>query len=273
MLRIPRSKGFTLIELLVVIAIIAILAAILFPVFAQAREKARQIACISNEKQMGIAVMQYTQDYDESFPMLQYQTPKSYFGWQNCIYPYIKNGHADATDASGTTNYKGQGGVFTCPSFPTPDQGDQYGANNRLFPDLSSGGPAGAHTVTLAVIQSPSDMAMIMEKGANGSLTDSYKCFEAVEWFWIDSVASNQHLDLVYGDCDNTSANLWSYSNSKGGSCAVLPRYRHSGTTNVIFTDGHAKSMARGQIDWKKNIWGNPIQTGTSPENQSWYPY
>ena len=64
-----RKRGFTLIELLVVIAIIAILAAILFPVFAQAREKARQTACLSNAKQIGTAVMLYAQDYDESFPV------------------------------------------------------------------------------------------------------------------------------------------------------------------------------------------------------------
>ena len=64
-----QKKGFTLIELLVVIAIIAILAAILFPVFAKAREKARQSSCASNEKQIGIAVMQYKQDYEETMPM------------------------------------------------------------------------------------------------------------------------------------------------------------------------------------------------------------
>jgi len=63
-----RSRGFTLIELLVVIAIIAILAAILFPVFAQAREKARQTSCLSNEKQIGTAVIMYAQDYDEGMP-------------------------------------------------------------------------------------------------------------------------------------------------------------------------------------------------------------
>jgi len=63
-----RPRGFTLIELLVVIAIIAILAAILFPVFAQAREKARQSSCISNAKQMALATLQYVQDYDETFP-------------------------------------------------------------------------------------------------------------------------------------------------------------------------------------------------------------
>jgi len=67
-----NRKAFTLIELLVVIAIIAILAAILFPVFSQAREKARGATCLSNLKQIGLGVMMYVQDYDETFPMSQY---------------------------------------------------------------------------------------------------------------------------------------------------------------------------------------------------------
>jgi prepilin-type N-terminal cleavage/methylation domain-containing protein len=71
MLGVAGRKGFTLIELLVVIAIIAILAAILFPVFSQARDKARQTTCLSNAKQVGLAVMQYQQDYDEFYPSAQ----------------------------------------------------------------------------------------------------------------------------------------------------------------------------------------------------------
>ncbi|KAH0534176.1 hypothetical protein FGG08_007223 [Glutinoglossum americanum] len=85
------TQAFTLIELLVVIAIIAILAAILFPVFAQAREKARAATCLSNEKQMGLGLMQYTQDYDETFPVGAYNDGGSGIGWAGEIYPYVKS--------------------------------------------------------------------------------------------------------------------------------------------------------------------------------------
>src|SRR5512138_1083752 len=92
------KKGFTLIELLVVIAIIAILAAILFPVFAKAREKARQATCTSNEKQLGLAVMQYVQDYDETYPQV-YMYPAVYDNADACpwtvlgsqLNPYLKS--------------------------------------------------------------------------------------------------------------------------------------------------------------------------------------
>ncbi len=89
-----RKSGFTLIELLVVIAIIAILAAILFPVFAQAREKARQISCTSNMKQIGLAILQYQQDYDEAYPSSDWWNVPggtSPVGWPTRVQPYIKN--------------------------------------------------------------------------------------------------------------------------------------------------------------------------------------
>lgn len=92
------ERGFTLIELLVVIAIIAILAAILFPVFAKAREKARQADCLSNEKQLGLAIMQYIQDNNQKFPCGTEQTQNPPIqtyqqgtGWSNQIYPYVKS--------------------------------------------------------------------------------------------------------------------------------------------------------------------------------------
>jgi len=83
-------RGFTLIELLVVIAIIAILAAILFPVFAKAREKARQSSCLSNVKQLNLAVLQYVQDYDEKFMFAQLVDPPNTIWYQACE-PYLKN--------------------------------------------------------------------------------------------------------------------------------------------------------------------------------------
>ena len=110
------NAGFTLIELLVVIAIIAILAAILFPVFAQAREKARGASCLSNIKQLTLGMMMYSQDYDETFPEWRwdqnYSTNWGDKGWYSpnnattiwyyAIYPYVKNGK-----------------VYSCPSATT----------------------------------------------------------------------------------------------------------------------------------------------------------
>ena len=100
-----RRRGFTLIELLVVIAIIAILAAILFPVFARAREKARQSSCLSNQKQIMLAILSYVQDYDETFPPYRWNQdpPQSVWidrdnssamnrhFWAQCIEPYLMN--------------------------------------------------------------------------------------------------------------------------------------------------------------------------------------
>ena len=87
-----RPSAFTLIELLVVIAIIAILAAILFPVFARARENARRTSCLSNMKQIGLAFVQYTQDYDERFPIDQVGAyPPGPYGWADALQPYLKS--------------------------------------------------------------------------------------------------------------------------------------------------------------------------------------
>src|SRR5437763_127932 len=106
-----RKHGFTLIELLVVIAIIAILAAILFPVFAQAREKARQVSCLSNLKECGIGAVMYAQDYDETLVVNDYQTVRgdynSYVTWDNLLGPYIAAGIAKTGTQTAGTNPDG----------------------------------------------------------------------------------------------------------------------------------------------------------------------
>lgn len=115
-------KGFTLIELLVVIAIIAILAAILFPVFAQAREKARGISCLSNSKQIGTAIYMYAQDYDETIVPWFVRTGiprdeqrRDLNSWVELTQPYIKSGIREAP-ANGFNDVKPVG-TMACPSF------------------------------------------------------------------------------------------------------------------------------------------------------------
>jgi prepilin-type N-terminal cleavage/methylation domain-containing protein/prepilin-type processing-associated H-X9-DG protein len=133
-------KGFTLIELLVVIAIIAILAAILFPVFAKAREKARQSSCLSNTKQLALAFLSYSQDYDEVLPMyVDHAYTFGTMGWYNTIQPYIKNTQ-----------------LMRCPSVAGGTQASDYGV---IYPTVSNRGSAAA----LGTIATPAETCMLTE--------------------------------------------------------------------------------------------------------------
>src|SRR5262245_18901149 len=113
-----RKAAFTLIELLVVKAIIAILAAILFPVFAQARDKARMSSCLWNERQLGTALMMYVQDYDETFPYIRFHQSSAQKGtftyvWKNAVRPYLKSKDVLACPSNPTSR--------TVPGMPTSD--------------------------------------------------------------------------------------------------------------------------------------------------------
>lgn len=250
------KRAFTLIELLVVIAIIAILAAILFPVFAQAREKARQITCVSNLKQIGLGVMMYQQDYDETFPMTHYNDAKgNEVRWYNEVGPYIKNGNIYAYDGY----YSGAGGIWSCPSAPAPQPGG-YGVNYSLFRD---GTPYGTpEAITLASLDTPTQTIEVCEKGENDG-NSSWLQFQTWEGNWTaigggtaaNNYAYPDHLDILPShDCDyQYSSNYPSYANWNG--CSMMPRYRHSLQSNFLFGDGHVKSMARGAVNWYVNIY------------------
>lgn len=139
-----RTNGFTLIELLVVIAIIAILAAILFPVFAKAREAARKTSCLSNLNQIGKGSMMYIQDYDETYHSIWNGNATNLgqdANWALAIYPYIKNRQ-----------------VYRCPSDAVRTSAVSYNANNWL------------HRRAMAAVQAPADVVVAMDgyTGENG---------------------------------------------------------------------------------------------------------
>jgi prepilin-type N-terminal cleavage/methylation domain-containing protein/prepilin-type processing-associated H-X9-DG protein len=265
-----RKQGFTLIELLVVIAIIAILAAILFPVFQSVRENARRTTCASNEKQLGLGMIQYTQDSDEKFPRGQYQDANgTYLDWGNAIYPFIKNG--DVSNTSGTTSvYNGKGGVFSCPDFPSV-QTAEYGAHSYICPTQADGYPV----PSLAQIATPSDQVIIVEKGQGGG--GNFATFNAGESDWVgyqnDGSATNFVQRDAVGDPSPQKELAYDYDEPLGTaspqpfttSPSGYPRYRHNMHTNVLFVDGHVKSMARGSLggkNWVKYIWVPGVTPG-----------
>ena len=144
-----KKKGFTLIELLVVIAIIAILAAILFPVFAKARGKARQSTCASNLKQLGIAFMNYMQDYDEMIPYSY--LPGAGYPWFRQIPPYINNSNAAHWDKLGVTR---------CPS--DIDYKDQVNGSPSLHA-CSYAMNSSLSNKALAKVAAPSDTLLLVD--------------------------------------------------------------------------------------------------------------
>lgn len=221
-------RGFTLIELLVVIAIIAILAAILFPVFARAREKARQTACLSNARQIGTAILSYVQDYDERTPQNWHGNCGGPYGWDwmEVSQPYSKNWQ-----------------IYNCPSGNWGGGPDDmflqscalglrrsqvgrrggYGLNSGriepAFPDQQDNGPGGNSnwwSKKLAIISMPAGVIMVAEVHNNavgcGMFCGTAHAGGRAPWF------ANNVAD------------------------------RHNDGCNLTFTDGHAKWMRRDAV-------------------------
>ncbi len=249
-----RRSAFTLIELLVVIAIIAILAAILFPVFAQAREKARQTTCLSNLKQMGLGLLQYVQDYDENIPRMNYQNfaaSNDYRNnkWMDVINPYIKN-----TD------------IFTCPSdrldpngryrFPPTlrtnyTQYGSYGMNNAYYSGSGvSGVPASPpNGKSMAVVAVPATTIWVAELQGMGQNADLY---------WATKAAPINN---------NVSPRVLPNGSQTTPPSPLGIVERHTGTTTVLWCDGHVKSAKLETIAAPKLIGGVQILTAFTVED------
>jgi len=219
--QLMKSRAFTLIELLVVIAIISILAAILFPVFARARENARRTSCLSNLKQQGLGVMMYVQDYDETFPFDRTADTitngfSTYCYWMVRIYPYTKNSQificpssTDGTE-SHTYNIPELGGAVSL----FGGSNHNYGANQNVIAFSST---SDLSVVKLGAIGSPSLLPLI----ADASL----------------GVISNQWRIINAND-----PNVYS------GEPTVESYARHLGGSNILFSDGHVKFLSQAQM-------------------------
>ena len=267
--RVRRSGGFTLIELLVVIAIIAILAAILFPVFAQARGKARQSACLSNSKQIALALMQYQQDYDETLPISTIDlTPTTNIynaSWINTVQPYVKSlgifvcpdGAYDAIDGTPSENPLESGPISNV-------HAPGLLRRNMSGPVVSYGIPTryevvqGTATVTTYNVTSPfagipASIRPVRYQGLGGFVdpTGSGACLVGGTGLTVPSY-SNGDVARPAETVLIQENNMWD-----SGGCAGFisqPRGRHTrerrvvggfpvGFVNVAFMDGHAKAM------------------------------
>ncbi len=250
-----RQRGFTLIELLVVIAIIAILAAILFPVFQKVRENARRASCASDEKQLGIAFTQYAQDADEGYPLLSYKNgidttafsafpalgnkgpaKLTEFGWAEAIFPFVKST-----------------GAYRCP--------DNAPANDKNAHNADSNIGASAYALNFWVAnnckpngvnhscQDDSDDATKQKANAKFSKLAQFD-FPASTFLLTEAADGTNGTDTHGGSSENTQWG-WAQTGARGlATDGALSR--HSGGANYLFVDTHVK-------------WINATTMGGSP--------
>ena len=237
-----KSRGFTLIELLVVIAIIAILAAILFPVFAKAREKARQSSCASNLKQLGLSFAQYVQDNNERYPSVYSVTANNHYigGWANVVYPYVKST-----------------GVFACPDDPSPSPKVSYAMNYGIW-NCDFWGPI-VKGAKLDLFSGPASTVLLYEcnpylRTANPFAPDT------------NAAHSNPSVALV-GETNWAGESDWNADNA-----APLAKWHDNSSTranNYLAADGHVKFLNVTSVSWIQGATpGNqtPVEKLTPPQ-------
>ena len=239
-----QSKAFTLIELLIVIAIIAIIAAILFPVFATAREKARQSACTSNLKQLGLAFMQYAQDYDEYMPCGRATGGQ---GWAGEIYPYVKNVLVYKCPDDQTTDNVGSDLYFLACTY-------SYNSNVDVMPN----------TLSLNQFGAPSNTVLLCEVVGGHTIRTGWTT-SATGIDPNDNQSSSNYG--AYWSRPN-SASAYATGNMGGynyGSYTASPY--HSTGSNFLACDGHVKWLVGSSV----SVW-NPAATPNSPQtgNGTW---
>lgn len=245
-----KRTGFTLIELLVVIAIIAILAAILFPVFAQARAKARQAAAISNMKQIGTAVLMYVQDYDETYPMTMEAAPGSVpitishwavQNYQGALEPYIKNGRA----------IRNKQNVWFDPSDPDKQQAAIWGS-------FTANGYLTGVPCTLARVPEPASTVYSALRAEKWSTVTGITPPNPLPASENDPFWRSIYFDMCFDPWETANDTNSDFHFSKGRAMppcslypnapvcgnwdAVISKKRYSNSTLFAYADGHVKA-------------------------------
>ncbi len=213
--RVPsrRKSGFTLIELLVVIAIISVLAAILFPAFARARENGRRSACQSNLKQIGLGVMQYTQDYDERMPFASDDGATMTNDWMDTLQPYIKSYQVLKCPSDMATEVPELANQATSYAVNVVGAGDLHNPQYKFALTGAYSHIAGG-SVPLASIVAPAT-----------------------------TVAMADANNLEYGGYADVSSGLLDHRVGPPASLGGVFLDRHLETINVLWCDGHVKAM------------------------------
>jgi prepilin-type N-terminal cleavage/methylation domain-containing protein/prepilin-type processing-associated H-X9-DG protein len=245
------EPGFTLIELLVVIAIIAILAAILFPVFAGVREKARQASCLNNLKQLGTATNMYVQDYDETYPAYAFDEKVEWGGgpwpahfssasrWVPQLMPYVKNAKVFAcpSDTNVTRNMNGSAGDYSTPFQVSYGPNTMFTTPGGPNHDGQLGGPLDG--ITLAGVNQPAEKYFLAD------------CASAYG-FDLPYIAQVRYPNYDQSLAQNGWDEAQFISRGKvvrpGDETAASSVTRHAEGNNIMFADGHVKWLRYNQI-------------------------